>query len=563
MAKLPDIQYLTPTESLGRADVGQPGRLARQNMKLIEGIGDIVLDVGESLMAQRLSTAQAGAQSELARLKDNLMFNRTVDVEALDDAGIQYEGTNADGSPRQTVSSHAYMGQLWEAGVREIMQRYGEGLSPGQRREMGGSLAGSVSAMTSTLTAQAHKWRLEEINASTEQDVYELRNSATYETKDEVKMQIQQLINRQIRSGFIDADAGMKKIREARADVDYFVIQQQIRDGSQKEIDEIEMVLALPPEDNGLELTSEARKKLYTQIDSRQARLETNRAKVAKEESERVGLATAIRIHEEGSLEWNEMRDIVRDMDPADGRLLVTLNSARMKEEREEIKEGDDTIYNQLEKDILGAPLTSMAHDISPQAMKDAIVGKIQQKLTDHMEGRPGIDANQAHILYGRIGEAMKQMMKPIGYEDALELLSGYITKGSVANQGTRDNGAMILMYNIAKGELIDAIRAGTTRDPLEWVRNNYYNYLTETTLRNITKSERLRAERYEVPATGPRPENAPPFDRAATIEAARKDLAKGKISPRLYEIVVDTYNAKMATHLKMLHERERQAQED
>ena len=57
MAKLPDIQYLSPTPTLGRQDVGLPGRLARQNMALIAATGDIIFDfapdVADSIGATR------------------------------------------------------------------------------------------------------------------------------------------------------------------------------------------------------------------------------------------------------------------------------------------------------------------------------------------------------------------------------------------------------------------------------------------------------------------------------------------------------------------------------
>ncbi len=50
MAKLPDIQYLSPTESLGRQDIGLPGRLARAQIAQIGAVTDVVMDFTETIM---------------------------------------------------------------------------------------------------------------------------------------------------------------------------------------------------------------------------------------------------------------------------------------------------------------------------------------------------------------------------------------------------------------------------------------------------------------------------------------------------------------------------------
>ena len=187
MAKLPDIQYLTPTESLGRQDVGQPGRLARQQMALIGAVGDIVFDFTDTVMQQQVGESVAAAQSELTQLKDTLMRDRIVNVDQFDlTEGVDYNPVDVNGNPVTRVSSHQIMEKQWSEGVKAITSKYTEGMSPGQRKSVQTKLAGSVEKMGSMVSGQAHKWRLDEINAMADEQANTLINSATFEIKDEV-----------------------------------------------------------------------------------------------------------------------------------------------------------------------------------------------------------------------------------------------------------------------------------------------------------------------------------------------------------------------------------------
>ena len=560
MAKLPDIQYLSPTPSLGRQDISLPGRIARSQIALYGGIANVVIDVSESLIKQDMAEGVAGAQAELTQLQTTLMRDRVTDVDSFDlTAGVDYKAADVDGNPIQSISSHTVMESVWSDGAKKILGKYTEAMTPGMRRQVQEKLSGSIGKMGGMVTAQAYKWRLDEINAKAEQQVTTLVNSATFEIKDEVKMQASSIINDQVRSGFMDATEGVKKNADARSKVDYHVMLQEIQRGGRGAIDQMEEMLARPPAETGLEITLPQRKSLYARIDARNKRLEINREKTEKLERERYALNTMIDIHKDGAIEWPAMRKAARDMEPATARLLVTLNQAKMKEEAEEDEEGDTTIYNGIETDILGAGMMPLGEDVSPQVMKDTLVNKIYDALTDHQEGRPGITADQANVLYGRIDDAMKQKMRPIGYNDAKEQLAGYITKGSVANLGTKNNGAQALKFYEALRDLNLAIRTGATRDPLAWVEANKHNYLAGTTLANMSKADIAIAKGFTVlPEAGDisRPEDAPPFNASAAMEKARLAYDAGDINDKTYQMVLDYWRDQRASHMDMLTRR-------
>lgn len=560
MAKLPDIQYLSATPGLGRQDISLPSKMLSAQMALISTVEGVVVDFAQQMADQAMGESVAGAQSEMSQLKTMLVQDRVVDVDRYDlTPGVDYKSEDVNGEPIKSISSHTVMDKVWGDGVKTIMGKYSEGLAPGQRRLMRAKLAGSIAKMGGTVQQQAFKWRGDELNAKADQQVHTLRNSATFEIKDEIKAQITSTINDQVRSGTINATEGVKKNRVERSKVDYYVTSQLITEGGRGELDQVEEMLARPPEQTGLELTLEQRKALYTQMDARENRLERNREKAEKLEGERFVTNTLIDIQENGAKPWGDIRKLTRDMPAASARLVVTLNQLKMNEEAEEDAEGDQTIYDGIEIDILGAGMAPLGEDVSPQVMKDILTNKVYQALIDHSEGRPGITANEAHALRGRIDAAMTEKMRPIGYNDAKEQLAGYITKGSVANLGMRNNGAQALKFYEALRDLNQAVRTGETRDPLAWVEQNKENYLSGTAVANMTKADIAIAKRFLVDADVTdisRPEGAPTFNTAASIEKARAAYDAGTITGPVYQMTVDYIRDRRSEHMATLQRR-------
>lgn len=559
MAKLPDIQYMTPTESLGRQDVGQPGRLARQQMQLIATVGDIVFDFTDTVMQQQVSEGVAGAQSELAMLKDTLIRNRTVDVDQFElTEGVDYNPVDVHGNPVTRLSSHMIMEKQWGEGVKQIVGKYTEGMSPGQRKAVGAKLAGSVEKMGSMVSGQAHKWRMDEINAAADEQAQKLINSATFEIKDEVKMQTTAIFNGLVASGYMSAEEGVKKARIARSKVDYNVMLMEIQEGGQTQLDQMEEVLARPAAETGLEVTLEQRKVLYGRIDARQVRLERNREKIEKAERERKTNDILIDIHQNGKKEWGDVRAIVRDLEPADGRLVIKLNEAKMAEEAEEDKDSDDGMMGDIEKDILAISMGRVMGP-SPQQLVDAVTNKLYDAVDAWTKGEPGISPADANAMLARVKEAARSAPKPIGYQDAEEMLAIWITRGSVANLGQGNRGPQALKFYEAMRDLDAAIKGGE-RDPKAWVEQNKNNYLAATTQKNMTKGDIAVAERYGVTVTpaevATRPEGAPSWNLGATLEKVRAEFDAGLISADTYQMVVDFWRAKQAAHMDMLRKR-------
>lgn len=557
MAKLPDIQYLSTTPTLGRQDIGLPARMLTSQMGMIQTVEKIVVDYAQAKADQAMGESVAGAQSEMTQLKTTLMRDRVVDVDRFElTAGTDYKAEDVNGEPVKNISSHTVMDKVWGDGVKTIMGKYSEGMAPGQRRMMGAKLAGSIAKMGGMVSQQAFKWRNDEIRAQADQQTHTLRNSATFEIKDEIKEQITSTINDLVRSGVMDAEEGVKKSRIERSKVDFHVTSQLIRDGGRVEVDQVEEMLARPPAETGLELTLEQRKTLYSQLDTRNVRLERNREKAAKLEGERLVTNTLIDIHENGHKSWTDVRRITKDMPAASARLVVTLNQAELDEQAKEDEEGDDAIYAGIETRILGAVLAPLGESVSPQVMKDILTNEVQMAVVDHSKGLPGITADQGHVLYQRIDGAMKQKMNIPGINMAKDQLSGYITKGSVANQGMRNNGAQVMKYNEAVRDLYTAIRTGKTRDPMAWVAANKDNYLSGTAVANMTKADISIAERFLVMADvtdTTRPEDAPTFNTAESLAKALQAYDAGDISAPVYQMTVDYIRDRRSEHMELL----------
>lgn len=560
MAKLPDIQYLSTTPSLGRQDISLPGRILSSQMALYGAVEKAVVDYAEAKSAQAMGDGVAGAQSEMTQLKTKLVQQRVVDVDSYDlTAGVDYKATDVDGEPITSISSHNTMEKVWRDGVKDIVGKYTEGMMPGQRRMMRAKLAGSIEKMGGMVQQQAFKWRTDEYNAQADQQVHTLRNAATFEIKDEIKAQISSTINDQVRTGTMDAEAGVKKNRIERSKVDYHVTSRLIADGGRTELDQVEEMLARAPADTGLELTLEQRNALYKQLDTRQIRLERNREKTEKDEGERFVTNTLIDIQENGNKPWGEVRKLTQNMPPASARLVVTLNQAKINAQAEEDEEGDDAIYAAIYTDILGAVLAPLGESVSPQVMKDILTNRVYQAVADHQAGLPGITADEGNILYQRIDGAMKQKMNIPGLGMAREQLSGYITKGSIANQGMRNNGAAVLKYNEAIRDLYEAIRTGSTRDPMAWVEANKDNYLSGTAVDHMTKADIAIAKRYLVDADVTdmsRPEGAPPFNTAESLAKAKEAYNAGNITAPVYQMTVDYIRDRRSEHMDLLRRR-------
>lgn len=563
MAKLPDIQYLSATPGLGRQDISLPSKMLSAQMALISTVEGVVVDFAKQMEAQAMGESVAGAQSEMTQLKTTLVQDRVVDVDRYDLApGVDYKTEDVNGEPIKSISSHTVMDKVWGDGVKTIIGKYSEGLTPGQRRVMRAKLAGSIAKMGGSVQQQAFKWRTDEFNAKADQQVFTLRNSATFEIKDEIKQQITSTINDQVRSGTINAEEGVKKNNVERSKVDYHVTSRLIANGRRTELDQVEEMLARPPADTGLELTLEQRNALYRQLDTRNIRLERNREKTEKEEGERFVTNTLIDLRENGPKTWTEVRKLGENMPAASARLVVTLNQALMDDKAKEDEEGDDAIYAGIETDILGAVLAPLGEAVSPQVMKDILTNRVYQAVVDHQAGLPGITADEGNVLYQRIDGAMKQKLNIPGLGRAEEELSGYITKGSIANQGLRNNGAQVMKYNEAARDLYNAIRSGATRDPMAWVEANKDNYLSGTAVANMTKADISIAKRFLVDAEvgAIRPEGSPTFNATASLEKAKEAYNAGTISGAVYQMTVDYIRDRRSEHMETLRRRAEKA---
>lgn len=560
MAKLPDIQYLSATPGLGRQDIGLPGRMLTAQMALYGAVEGVVVDFAQQMADQEMGESVAGAQSEMSQLKTVLVQQRVVDVDRYDlTAGVDYKPQDVNGEPIKSISSHTVMDKVWRDGVKTIMGKYSEGMAPGQRRLMRQKLAGSVAKMGGSVQQQAFKWRNDEFNAKADQQVHTLRNSATFEIKDEVKAQISSTINDQVRSGTISAEVGVKKNRIERSKVDYHVTSQLITDGGREVLDQVEEMLARPPDQTGLELTLEQRRALYTQLDVRERRLESNREKVAKEEGERFVTNTLIDLRETGAKPWPDIRKLTRDMPAASARLVVTLNQLEMDAAEKETEEPDDTIYAGLQADVL-AMSTGRSQGMAPQQSHDAFTNMVYHQVVNLSQGRPGITPEQARTLVASSYAALKSKQKPIGYQDARDRMSWMITRGSETNMGMNNNSVQVLKFYEAVRDL-DTYIGGGGKDPVGWWEQEKENYAGAVTAKNMTKADIAVADRYYVPTAASNVEGAPPFNVTEALAKARADYDVGIITDRTYQMVVDYWRGKRATHMDLLKRRSERGQ--
>ncbi len=555
MAKLPDIQYLSATPGLGRQDISLPGKMLTAQMGLYGAIEGVVVDFAQQMADQAMGESVAGAQSEMTQLRTTLIQDRVVDVDRYDlTAGVDYKPQDVNGEPIKSISSHTVMDKVWRDGVKTIMGKYSEGMAPGQRRLMRAKLAGSIAKMGGTVQQQAFKWRNDEFNAKADQQVHTLRNSATFEIKDEIKAQISSTINDQVRSGTIDASVGVKKNRIERSKVDFHVTSQLIREGGRSELDQVEEMLARPPAETGLELTLEQRKTLYTQIDTREKRLEANREKAEKAEGERYVTNTLIDLREGGAKPWPDIRKLVRDMPPASARLVVTLNQLEMDEAEKEAAEPDDTIYAGLQADVL-AMSSGRSQGMAPQQSHDAFTNKVYHAVVELSQGRPGITPEQARSLVSNSYTALKSKQKPIGYQDARDRMSWMLTRGSETNMGMNNNSAQVLKFYEAVRDLDVYIQQGG-KDPVGWWEQEKENYSGAATAKNLTKADIAVADRYYVPTAASNVEGAPPFNVTEALAKARADYDAGTITDKTYQMVRDYWRGKRASHMDLLKRR-------
>lgn len=556
MAKLPDINYLTPTETLGRESIALPGKVARAQIELNQTLTGMLTSGVSAYMEQQVSEGVAGAQSELANLKEQLMMNRTIDADQWGLTEGQAVRADVNGEPLESVSSWQHMEQLWGDGVRNIMSKYTTGMAPGQRRAVMNKLAGSVQKMGGMVTAQARKWQMDEYNAVTEEQAQKLINSASFENKDEVKMQVESTYLGMIRSGFMSAEEGMKRIRGARSRVDYQVTSRLIVDGGQTEIDQVEELLAAPAEEGGLELTLEQRKGLYQQIDVKQGRLERAREKAETEARNKAAVDTIIDIRDEGPMAWNDLREKVKDFEPSDARLIAALNDAQIKEQKQEALTSDPVILAQLEADILLAQLTPYSNDdVTPNIMYDALMNKITAKLHDFATEQKGITANDAASLAGRVKSMTQTRMKPPGTDQALDWGALKITKMSRNQLGMNNTGAAASRYADYEQDLLNGIRTGAIRDPWAWTQQNIENYLSGTAVTNMRKADVEIAEQFKVMSD---PESAAaragiPINFTASIQMAKDAYKAGRIDRKVYQMTVDYWRDQRSSYIRAL----------
>ena len=163
MAKLPGINYQTPSRNLGRHDIMGPIRVANAEAAALREIGGMYNAVEARIETNKVAKYSAAMSNEMAELNAMTKNTREYHPQFLDDLGIEY-----DAEGRELIPAHEVSVEVYKKMAEGIREKNSGNLSAKGQIVMDRTYASKYAPGITAVTAQKVKWSQEYATAETE-----------------------------------------------------------------------------------------------------------------------------------------------------------------------------------------------------------------------------------------------------------------------------------------------------------------------------------------------------------------------------------------------------------
>ena len=177
MAKLPNINYNTQVQTLGREDVSGPVRVANAETAAIQKWGQLALQVATVVETNQIAEASAKFSNEMAELNARVKNGKVYTSQELDEAGVEYQKTSG-GVDRVAIPAHEVAVDYYKSRAKSIYDANVEGLSGRGKKVMEKTYASKYAQGIDDVVGQQLKYAHEYAQAQSEMGFEQAVNSS-------------------------------------------------------------------------------------------------------------------------------------------------------------------------------------------------------------------------------------------------------------------------------------------------------------------------------------------------------------------------------------------------
>lgn len=485
--KLPGITYDRPVQSLARRDSSLPLALANVQAATALRLGGLF----RKIEANETAGIAAQFQTEMAELNANITNRKSFHIDELDQLEIKYSDKYG-GERLQEVPSYLVGTEVYKNLSREIYNKHIAGTS------------GKTRAVISKMYGGMYKTGVTSIIKSSMEEAYNMRSivtemdfDAAVASGNEVAARI--ISETALGSGLWDADKYFAKTKNMPDKIGHANYLNDL-DRSEDSVILNQRQSMMLDDPN---LNPSTKNSLYRSYETKIKALETESNKIADESKKKVSYDTfannATNILKNGEpMGWPEMNRLVHNMEPTDGKGLITLN--RMVAEKGIVT--DQKKYSELIVRIkaLSLPVRGTTiHQRRAAAVSDLISVSGYDPYTMQRIGPSKISPDDFRTLFNEINKSQAFVYENPEVKRVSDQMWTSLT-GGTKNMVTSFLGAGPDVVNavLAEQEMLSAARnIGPSFNPDAWWKQNGAKYMTSALEENLQTMKENRIDKY------------------------------------------------------------------
>lgn len=487
--KFPGIEYRTQVQGLGRQDISAPLALASAKASVLEGVSHLVgrMEVNE------VAATAAQFQKEMAEMNANMANRKSFTIDELDHLEVKYgEKYGIDGL--QEVPSYLVSKQVYQKLSRDIYDRHVLGAGKKEKsvisKMYGGMYKSGVSIVIRNSIVEAYNVR----SAATEIDFDNAVDSGNREAATIIAETAKA-------TGLWDANKYLAKTKNMPDKI--------AQSGYLNELNRSDDPVILENYLDGLlndpDLNPASKNSLFRQYEAKIKQVENKisaaNTEVRKKRSYDDFVVNSTNMLDDGEpMPWNEVMDITLDMEPSDGKGLITLN--KMIGEKGTVTDPKTHMLMTLKIKTLSLPREGTdIYQRRESAINDLILASGYDPVTKERIGSSKISPEDFVSMFNDINRSQAFVYDNPEVKRVVDQVYLSLTGASKDMiSSVLGEGPNVVNAVLAEKDLLEASREGGPGfNPDAWWEQNGEKYYTSALEDNLQTLKENRLDKYMV----------------------------------------------------------------
>lgn len=484
--KFPGIEYRTQVQGLGRQDISAPLTLASAKASVLGKVSNVI-------EANDVAATASGFQTEMAEMNANMANRKSFTVDELDHLEVKY-GEKYGEEGLQEVPSYLVSKQVYRKLSRDIYDRHVVGASRKERdviSKMYGSMYKSgVSIVIRNSIMEAYNVR----SATTEIDFDNAVDSGNEEAASIIAETAKA-------TGLWDANKYLAKIKNMPDKI----AQSKYLNELNRSEDPVILENFLDNMLNDTDLNPASKNGLFRQYEAKIKQVENKisaaNTEARKKESYDAFVFNSTDILGNGEpMPWDEVAEITRGMESADGKGLITLN--RMVGEKGVVTDPKTHMLMSLKIKTLSLPREGTdIYQRRESAVNDLIISSGYDPVTKERIGPSKISPDDFVSMFNDINRSQAFVYDNPEVKRVVDQVYLSLTGASKDMiSSILGEGSNVINAVQAEKDLLEASReVGPGFNPDAWWKQNGEKYFTSALEDNLQTLKENRLDKYMV----------------------------------------------------------------